>query len=90
MGALGLAGMGLLDVRLSIPNSEYAPAAAGVAGLDAPANAGLKLTAHALVGLASQLGLRLATFSLGPAARLLGAQSHMCRCMQGAQQCMYS
>ena len=91
MGALGLAGMGLLDVCLSILNSqEYAPAAAGVAGLDAPANAGLKLTAHTLVGLATQLGLRLATFSLGPAARLLGAQSHMCLCMQGAQQRMYS
>jgi len=46
-------------------------------GLDAPANAGLKLTAHALVGLAGQLGLRLDTFSLGPASRLLGAPARV-------------
>ncbi|KAK9845380.1 hypothetical protein WJX81_005043 [Elliptochloris bilobata] len=45
---------------------------AGAAGLDAPGSAGLRLTAHALVGLGAQLGLRLATFSLGPASRLLG------------------
>lgn len=35
----------------------------------------MKLTAHALAGLAAQLGLRLSTFSLGPASRLLGASA---------------
>lgn len=79
------------DVCSSILNSQaYVPAAAGVAGLDAAANAGLKLTAHALVGLACQLGLRLATFSLGPASRLLGAETHKRSAYGGPQQCLFS
>jgi hypothetical protein len=57
----------------SPPSADPARPPRRAGGLDAPANAGLKLTAHALAGLAGQLGLRLDTFSLGPASRLLGA-----------------
>ncbi|BDA45712.1 probable Sec1 family domain-containing protein 2 [Coccomyxa sp. Obi] len=41
-------------------------------GLDAPAATGLKLLAHSLLDLASELGVRLDTFSLGPLSNIMG------------------
>ena len=43
-------------------------------GLDAPGSAGLSLLAHALHALGGELGLRLDTFSLGPASSIIGEQ----------------
>ena len=48
---------------------------AGGDGIDDHASDGLKLTAHMLTGLAAQAGLRVETFSLGPAAAILGLQA---------------
>lgn len=45
---------------------------AGDDGLDAPAATGLKLLAHSLLDLASELGVRLDTFSLGPLSNIIG------------------
>ncbi|CAL8470707.1 g10249 [Coccomyxa elongata] len=41
-------------------------------GLDAPSATGLKLLAHSLLDLASDLGVRLDTFSLGPLSNIIG------------------
>ena len=45
---------------------------AGDDGLDAPEATGLKLLAHSLLGFASELGVHLDTFSLGPVSNLIG------------------
>jgi hypothetical protein len=47
-------------------------------GLDAPGSTGLRLLAHALHALGAQLGLRLDTFSLGPAASIIGERPCSC------------
>lgn len=41
-------------------------------GLDAPSAVGLKLLAHAIMDIASELNVRLDTFSLGQVANMIG------------------
>ena len=57
-------------------------------GLDAPGGAGLRMLAHALHALGAQLGLRWDTFSLGPAASLIGAASASCAACQPVPACL--
>ncbi|EIE22710.1 hypothetical protein COCSUDRAFT_42345 [Coccomyxa subellipsoidea C-169] len=63
-----------VSARIGAHPAGLAPpdALPGDDGLDAPEATGLKLVAHSLLGFASELGVRLDTFSLGPVSNLIG------------------